>query len=161
MGSLGIEAYEPFDCNSLGAEYAKIMNSTQTGKHQLLELGFYCDAPPKPRFHLSTRGKVGVGLGASITGLTLFILFILWKRRRDAAKEANRLPGYSLASLDPVPKYPHVSTTEEEAEGGENGGPGTHPREEPDEGLHPPAYDDVPRQPRENVDDRGNEVRTQ
>jgi hypothetical protein len=124
-------------------------------------MGFDCYASPKPKLHhsLSTGDKVGIGLGAGIPGLVLFIFFMLWQYKREAAKEANRLPDYNLASLDPVPKYRHASTTEEEAEGGENGGPVTLSREEPDEGFRPPAYEALPGQPRENEGDWGNEGR--
>ena len=123
MERLSVFSDGPFDCTSLGAEYAKIKNSTQTGTAQLEALGFDCHETPNPKPKLSTGAKIGIGIAVSITGLGLIISFMIWKHKRDAEKEANRLPGYNLAVLDPVPKYPHVTTIEAGTEGGENESP--------------------------------------
>jgi len=121
-------------------------------------MGFSCTTPP--RKPLSKGVKIGVGVAGGILGLSLLILFTVWKIKRDDAKEGNKLPGYHLARLDPVPKYPIASTTEEVAEGGGDGDPVSHADEELHGSSHPPAYGALSGQPRENAGDRGNEIRT-
>lgn len=155
---LNIQAYGPFDFKSLGAQYAKIKNSTQTGEYQLEDIGFNCVTPPKPKFRLSTGDKVGSGIGAAIIGLALLMLLI-WKVKRSKAKKANKLPSYLLASLDPAPKYPDASISEEGAENGSRVTPaGAY--EEPQVDFQSPTYDAPLAQPGENEGRRENEMRT-
>lgn len=75
--------------------------------------------------------------------------------------EENKLPGYHMASLDPVPKYPHTSPPEEGMEGGENGSPATSAHEESRGSLNPPAYDASSGQARDNEGGQTREARTE
>jgi hypothetical protein len=120
VSSLTFSGNRLFDCTNLAIQYAKIKNIDVNNQDLLNWNGFACYIETKPKFHLSGKGELGIGLGLGIPGLALLIWFFVWRVKNIKIEEArrkewegNRLPPYRLAALDRAPRYSHLSGTEQ------------------------------------------------